>query len=173
MALNESPSEKEGKYCLGGRPPGGSDPSMKVPPKRKGNPQPEALRQHGKLHPSMKVPPKRKGNYGGTRVLFAHYGPSMKVPPKRKGNWRRLARCLSVFSRPSMKVPPKRKGNCGGLPRDSCACTLNESPSEKEGKYPAGTALVVDNLALNESPSEKEGKSALLAEMPATDSAPQ
>ena len=38
--------------------------------------------------PSMKVPPKRKGNPpsvgGGTGVFF----PSMKVPPKRKGNSR-------------------------------------------------------------------------------------
>ena len=37
-ALNESPSEKEGKSCQ--RSPSTSDhsPSMKVPPKRKGNP---------------------------------------------------------------------------------------------------------------------------------------
>ena len=38
------------------------------------------------LTPSMKVPPKRKGN--SRRQLFASdvRRPSMKVPPKRKGN---------------------------------------------------------------------------------------
>ena len=38
------------------------------------------------LSPSMKVPPKRKGN---ANLLFfprGCFGPSMKVPPKRKGN---------------------------------------------------------------------------------------
>ena len=66
--LNESPSEKEGKFpvigafCfLGGA-------SMKVPPKRKGN----------------------RASIG--RKVFPH-GASMKVPPKRKGN--PLAQILS------------------------------------------------------------------------------
>ena len=36
--------------------------------------------------PSMKVPPKRKGNAGFFHVAELAYGPSMKVPPKRKGN---------------------------------------------------------------------------------------
>ena len=37
---------------------------------------------------------------------------------------------------PSMKVPPKRKGNsCRETVRPSRAMSLNESPSEKEGKY--------------------------------------
>ena len=38
MALNESPSEKEGKFALSADlSPIGLAPSMKVPPKRKGN----------------------------------------------------------------------------------------------------------------------------------------
>ena len=60
--------------------------------------------------PSMKVPPKRKGNgilHHRRAILRV---PSMKVPPKRKGN-----ACVSKSPRsipsPSMKVPPKRKGN--------------------------------------------------------------
>ena len=57
-----------------------------------------------------------------------------------------------------MKVPPKRKGNfaCGLLSRHSLA--LNESPSEKEGKFPLKRLRRDRMRALNESPSEKEGK---------------
>ena len=68
--LNESPSEKEGKsgrsLCF----PYIYSPSMKVPPKRKGN-----ISTHRHLNkvasPSMKVPPKRKGNLGrfGANIL--------------------------------------------------------------------------------------------------------
>ena len=60
----------------------------------------------------MKVPPKRKGNHGGFAVAQTHNDPSMKVPPKRKGN----------------------AGSASCLPR--AARSLNESPSEKEGKSP-------------------------------------
>ena len=35
---------------------------------------------------------------------------------------------------------------------------LNESPSEKEGKFPAMAMVPVPSICLNESPSEKEGK---------------
>ena len=61
VALNESPSEKEGKF------PGVAvariidGPSMKVPPKRKGNSNCSVIKI-AELFPSMKVPPKRKGN---------------------------------------------------------------------------------------------------------------
>ena len=62
MPLNESPSEKEGK-CR------------------------EAERTMGEVFgPSMKVPPKRKGNKLCHRVPVPAHAPSMKVPPKRKGN---------------------------------------------------------------------------------------
>ena len=62
VPLNESPSEKEGKFddffFLDVAVP---SPSMKVPPKRKGNQLKDAEgKPTGK--PSMKVPPKRKGN---------------------------------------------------------------------------------------------------------------
>ena len=58
-----------------------------------------------------------------------------------------------------MKVPPKRKGN--GLCRRVyivLLAPLNESPSEKEGKFQGAVAYVLLWIALNESPSEKEGK---------------
>ena len=84
--LNESPSEKEGKYQK--QPAYGNRvkcPSMKVPPKRKGNT--ELARLNGKRFvPSMKVPPKRKGNSARFERTLTRSAPSMKVPPKRKGN---------------------------------------------------------------------------------------
>ena len=59
-----------------------------------------------------------------------------------------------------MKVPPKRKGN----PLHTLSCRnsffrLNESPSEKEGKFRAADSPQRAREGLNESPSEKEGKS--------------
>ena len=58
-----------------------------------------------------------------------------------------------------MKVPPKRKGNATPAPsRLRVPGTLNESPSEKEGKWSHFVQIPVCTSALNESPSEKEGK---------------
>ena len=68
VALNESPSEKEGKWSKIMPQAHTSQPSMKVPPKRKGN-NPSSPRGGRLFGPSMKVPPKRKGNEredGGT-----------------------------------------------------------------------------------------------------------
>ena len=86
LTLNESPSEKEGKYFF-----------LLIP--------------HFAPIPSMKVPPKRKGNLVFVSISWQELRPSMKVPPKRKGN-------SSLRSR--------------HLPRRG---PLNESPSEKEGKF--------------------------------------
>ena len=61
ISLNESPSEKEGKSSTYSPPQTRRRPSMKVPPKRKGNPLVSVLLGVF-LGPSMKVPPKRKGN---------------------------------------------------------------------------------------------------------------
>ena len=64
----------------------------------------------------------------------------MKVPPKRKGNIRR-SRKPRDRNVPSMKVPPKRKGNCQSPKRIGMNFEpLNESPSEKEGKWPPETS---------------------------------
>ena len=59
-----------------------------------------------------------------------------------------------------MKVPPKRKGNRSGREATELKTRpLNESPSEKEGKYELLVPLSIASGTLNESPSEKEGKS--------------
>ena len=61
VRLNESPSEKEGKFEVTERFVGDVCASMKVPPKRKGN---RPAHRHARIMAiaSMKVPPKRKGN---------------------------------------------------------------------------------------------------------------
>ena len=44
--------------------------------------------------------------------------------------------CIHPLFFPSMKVPPKRKGNLEAMKtRAALALALNESPSEKEGKF--------------------------------------
>ena len=55
-----------------------------------------------------------------------------------------------------MKVPPKRKGKLAVAANSQVRAALNESPSEKEGKFAQRLRETV--AALNESPSEKEGK---------------
>ena len=107
---------------------------------------------------------------------------SMKALPRRKGNGLDVdGGCHHCAA--SMKAPPKRKGNLRWLVRACSAnLTLNESPSEKEGKYQCSSALqhgaapsmkvppkrkgnfvcrmvTRSTSTLNESPSEKEGKS--------------
>ena len=60
----------------------------------------------------------------------------------------------------SMKALPKRKGNPRIGSRAWMALpSLNESPSEKEGKWKGGLVAIRFVTGLNESPSEKEGKS--------------
>ena len=111
QGLNESPSEKEGKSPFDDVRLRVCGASMKVPPKRKGNP--------ARLGPRPK--PERA---------------SMKVPPKRKGNLGRLNRQQRHGRCASMKVPPKRKGNASLITASAGATErLNESPSEKEGKW--------------------------------------
>ena len=59
-----------------------------------------------------------------------------------------------------MKVPPKRKGNSLlVIVSPWTLLSLNESPSEKEGKLSCGGLPMGSCGSLNESPSEKEGKS--------------
>ena len=60
--LNESPSEKEGKFAISVIPAERPFASMKVPPKRKGNAGSPGSSVGQSSDASMKVPPKRKGN---------------------------------------------------------------------------------------------------------------
>ena len=86
LSLNESPSEKAGKFP-------GLRTSLTLliglnesPSKKEGKfRSPHHLRSSHRPA-SMKVPPKRKGNAPARYLLTQHVKPSMKVPPKRKGN---------------------------------------------------------------------------------------
>ena len=62
LRLNESPSEKEGKFNTEGMLRGDFEASMKALPKRKGNVVVFAPPAFWKLTASMKALPKRKGN---------------------------------------------------------------------------------------------------------------
>ena len=59
-----------------------------------------------------------------------------------------------------------------GLCHAETGC-LNESPSEKEGKYVLRDGAVLVGLPLNESPSEKEGKYAVFKQSADKMHAPQ
>ena len=110
-ALNESPSEKEGKYqaflLLGAT----QGPSMKVPPKRKGNFPPAAWSSTLSLRPSMKVPPKRKGNHDTVNDTHGDKRALNESPSEKEGKSQRHDLHQTGHRLPSMKVPPKRKGN--------------------------------------------------------------
>ena len=157
--LNESPSEKEGKSNTLFLSLATLGPSMKVPPKRKGNgagePPPGSdgvtlnespSEKEGKfcvrcgcagvLVPSMKVPPKRKGNLDARQRLDSWRRTLNESPSEKEGKSLTDPRQLPISALPSMKVPPKRKGNRVCLSRHGgpVGPPLNESPSEKEGK---------------------------------------
>ena len=62
----------------------------------------------------------------------------MKALPKRKGNQNDI-QALTGDDAPSMKALPKRKGNSTARASTfTVTRTLNESPSEKEGKFAGG-----------------------------------
>ena len=91
---------------------------------------------NSKLHfrPSMKVPPKRKGNLVVDDRRYDLPETLNESPSEKEGKSHRRIQHRRK-QQPSMKVPPKRKGNsdCFGCAAPRLA-TLNESPSEKEGK---------------------------------------
>ena len=83
----------------------------------------------------------------------------MKALPKRKGNAALKAFKEATQEAASMKALPKRKGNITVDTRVyDIYSGLNESPSQKEGKYVAHSRRCRRRLRLNESPSQKEGK---------------
>ena len=97
------PQSLDGTYA-------GHRPSMKVPPKRKGN-----ISSHApprlRFRTLNESPSEKEGKL--TRIAWnagAMRCPSMKVPPKRKGN-ESYDDGAATAGFPSMKVPPKRKGN--------------------------------------------------------------
>ena len=131
---------------------------MKVPPKRKGN-QGNFSRESDTFAPLNESPSEKEGKLQRGRGLAQiRHSPSMKVPPKRKGN-ERTHHQNQTGDEPSMKVPPKRKGNHRSRRgRPSGYPTLNESPSEKEGKFVASkTADVFGGQPSMKVPPKRKG----------------
>ena len=84
----------------------------------------------------------------------------MKVPPKRKGKC--APEAGSVREHVSLNESPSEKEGKTAVTLKGKTPTLqglNESPSEKEGKTRCQVGCRPDQAGLNESPSEKEGKS--------------
>ena len=157
VCLNESPSEKEGKFRRGDLYYESLKASMKVPPKRKGN----CSLLNGstaQAAASMKVPPKRKGNFRGEFRGVLRIVRLNESPSEKEGKFE----CVVLDGEAdgaSMKVPPKRKGNILAVIANAANTrSLNESPSEKEGKSLDEGVRQIGFSGLNESPSEKEGK---------------
>ena len=86
LPLNESPSEKEGKFCERGSESLHNLTLNESPSEKEGKSVSYAQVRFFGMRPSMKVPPKRKGNHGHAVECSMLGRPSMKVPPKRKGN---------------------------------------------------------------------------------------
>ena len=85
--------------------------------------------------PSMKVPPKRKGNPTPPAWTANQASALNESPSEKEGKYQNTQNRPFAPYMPSMKVPPKRKGNCGVHEVVGHASpSLNESPSEKEGK---------------------------------------
>ena len=135
-------------------------PSMKAPPKRKGN-RVEVGSVGVAVPPSMKAPPKRKGNpQNPTQPPRVASNPLNESPSEKEGKSPYAPQSAPHTTYPSMKAPPKRKGNSektGNLERDNRA--LNESPSEKEGKYESLGWLVLagDVLPSMKAPPKRKG----------------
>ena len=155
--LNESPSQKEGKYFCFHRHAHSVDASMKAPPKRKGNLRwlVRACSANLTLNES---PSEKEGKCLVDSVSeMQTVTASMKVPPKRKGNnpgnFQDPAACAA-----SMKVPPKRKGNLVPVQTERrLERRLNESPSEKEGKYEHGRDAATAHAASMKVPPKRKG----------------
>ena len=80
----------------------------------------------------------------------------MKAPPKRKGNPEQGAR-LAGLCPASMKAPPKRKGNAVLQKTKYDERRLNESPSEKEGKFVYCRGHGADDFASMKAPPKRKG----------------
>ena len=85
-------------------------------------------------------------------------------PSKKEGKYERPPPPGCFLHRASMKAPPKRKGNqVGYLSTRGSKPALDESPSEKAGKFSGLRTSLTLLIGLNESPPEKEGKSGVPA----------
>ena len=131
--LNESPSQKEGKYFCFHRHAHSVDASMKAPPKRKGNlrwlvracsanltlnesPSEKEGKFAADLYggggnaPLNESPSEKEGKLPAHAPCHAEAGSLNESPSEKEGkccSWWSVVFLLSA----SMKVPPKRKGN--------------------------------------------------------------
>ena len=88
---------------------GESGPSMKVPPKRKGN---EPIRRAKITFRALNESPSEKEGKSGGRAGENFRGKTLNESPSEKeGKWRSHRCGRLALAVPSMKVPPKRKGN--------------------------------------------------------------
>ena len=107
---------------------------MKALPKRKGNGG-VAAGEHFERGGLNESPSEKEGKWCVEHVEEVINAASMKALPKRKGNHLKIS-CHPMQWRASMKALPKRKGNAAALSaRVNSVVGLNESPSEKEGKF--------------------------------------
>ena len=83
LSLNESPSEKEGKFGGRGARVSCRCPSMKVPPKRKGNSYPKIARNHAAETGASREP---RGGYTQNYTLQPH------LPPHNSLAWEETMR---------------------------------------------------------------------------------
>ena len=70
---------------------------------------------HPLFFPSMKVPPKRKGNLNRIPHRANHIIPSMKVPPKRKGNLEAM-KTRAALALALNESPSEKEGKFKGFP---------------------------------------------------------
>ena len=116
-------------------------------------------RPYGAGYGLNESPSEKEGKFNSAASGLSHHGASMKALPRRKGNVSSLER-QHLRLTASMKAPPKRKGNAA-----ACATAfiwtqhLNEGPYKIVGKSLSPEALPPCGASLNESPSQKEGKS--------------
>ena len=132
MKVSAKKAEKCGGLGLGVR---SCTASMKAPPKRKGNARCSGLLVELPCDASMKALPKWKGNFRpGGRSDFQSPHASMKALPKRKGN---AVPALQFLKSETASMKSLRTGREIRTHTPSLAHSLpslNESPSEKEGK---------------------------------------
>ena len=110
VPLNESPSEKEGKFPI------------------------VLILIYGLTVPSMKVPPKRKGNRYFRALSPRRFKALNESPSEKEGkSW--LSKGTVSGNSALNESPSEKEGKCNSFVyKVALRLALNESPSEKEGK---------------------------------------
>ena len=156
----KAPRKREGIHrSRHGRPSG--YPSLNENPSKKEGKRPGAAASAVDYAPLNESPSQKEGKCLLTGTLMTHKRrASMKAPPIRKGNGRAL-RCRGAAGLASMKALPRRKGNPREYRRPGANHpSLNESPTQKEGKFALGVEAVIGLLAASmKAPPRRKGNS--------------